>query len=370
MLDGGLRTLWEVPSATGRDAASRHVSTIVFDGVEIDQTSVSVSGQSLTDGSDEVVFSVTLQSNPESADATQENMWQVAAYLTSTPQLSDDTKKQLLSSQVLSPRQSSQAIFPGSRSGLYDLRTNVDRETLDCSATNYLCVQLNRSSLADDSFTFTGSRPDSLTSCERLYCARKTSAQLTAGEGPRGDKGQKGEPGEADINSANFPPGIPGPVGPPGPSGAQGPPGNSGPKGPPGPRGFPGMDGMPGLPGTPGPPGPPGKAGTLVASAQTSQYKGPQLPGYAYPQAQAAGNPGPRGPPGPPGSRGPQGLTGPAGPAGEPGSPGNSGPPGPPGLPGRPGSDGDDGSPGAAGQRGPAGTPGAEETQVYQEPQE
>ena len=137
----------------------------------MDDTRLSVSSNSLLDGSNEVFFSVTLTADPQSADAREENMWQLSAYLTSSPDGSG--KRTVLGEEILTPRESSQALFSGSRAGFYDLRTRVDLDTLECSASNYLCIEVARATNAPNSFSFTGSRSDSLSSCERLECAKR-----------------------------------------------------------------------------------------------------------------------------------------------------------------------------------------------------
>lgn len=140
-------------------------------GVVVDSTRLSVSSSSLTDGSDEVFFSVTMNSQDQSADAALENMWQMSAYLAST---SDGTgKRVVLGEEILTPRESSQALFSGSRTGFYDMRTRVNRDTLDCTASNYLCIEVTRAPNAPNTFSFTGSQANSLSSCERLECAKK-----------------------------------------------------------------------------------------------------------------------------------------------------------------------------------------------------
>ena len=137
----------------------------------IDSTQLSVGSNSLQEGSNEVFFTVSVASDYQSADAVEDNMWNIAAYLTSSSDGSG--KRQLLSRQVLSPLESSQHLPSGSRTRFYNLRTDIRDLELDCNSPNYLCVELSRSPNAPSSFSFTSTRSDSLSSCERLNCARK-----------------------------------------------------------------------------------------------------------------------------------------------------------------------------------------------------
>ena len=144
---------------------------VVVAGVVVDDTQLSVSGNSLQAGSSDVIFTVSLSADYQSADAVEDNMWRISAYLTSNADGSG--KRQLLSRQVLSPSESGQALLSGSRTRFYDLRTSVDLDEFTCEDNNYLCVELTRSPDAPSTFTFSGSSPNSLSSCERLNCAKK-----------------------------------------------------------------------------------------------------------------------------------------------------------------------------------------------------
>ncbi|XP_022088426.1 collagen alpha-1(II) chain-like [Acanthaster planci] len=315
------------------------------DGIIIDSTDLR-GDFDVDDNTDEVEFDVSVNSNPNSGDATGRNIWRLQTFLANYPDGTGNVRT--LERQTLTPEMASRDLRSGSRLNFNNLAARINKDDLYCDeGERYICVKVERGDNPSIDYSLSGAREGSLQRCQKVNCVKAPEVV----KGPIGDKGYPGEPAVMPREYMQGPPGLPGQAGPPGYKGPNGYPGQRGAPGLKGPQGDPGLYGYPGAP---GPPGPPGRPGEAIAPTYQQRYGSKNLPygaGYA-PQQVVQGPPGPAGPPGSPGDRGPQGLRGVQGSSGPPG------PVGPLGPAGSRGSDGEDGRDGSNGNRGSAGAPG------------
>ena len=148
------------------------LSSLLYVGVQISSTSLSITSDDLQEGvsGQDVTFDFSMVSVANTGSVSGSNLWQLLAF---GSQNSDGSGTQNSPITVsLSFAQGSVGVTPGATSTIQDLDITLDLSgSLDCEDIPYICVTLDKGTNPSPDFSLSGVPDDSVfTACQAVTC--------------------------------------------------------------------------------------------------------------------------------------------------------------------------------------------------------